>query len=507
MELDRRNYNQDFLDLKQKKYDIFNNGMSELVDISTEQKNKAMRTEAAILELYVLVQRAKAANWAFSSYKALLDSDARDFLMENSDNHICGSETCHLLNPAKGELMRYEVTGEVVRASGDLWICSRTGMIHVCSGKQHCSKTTIDPNNHEEGYYCIVTKLWKGSFATEIPACDPKRPVGETQRTRWKRGESHKMGNYQHTDEGYDMEDMRQFESGQSFRNKDLIYDGSAPLKQLKHIQRAVRQAKRQKAKTPQEKTRMHMRGLEDKFLLAQSIAKLMMYSGNQVEMYNSRVHKLAQKATKKLESERGKAKREMSLIECKESWMRYMVANMPKRPNLVPNVKYKVYADAMLQMWQLVAYSPHAQQDNGPRQRPIHFEELCFSLLYQMRAGGFVVPAMLPKEKLVGLEHLKEYSIVTSFGIQVIPYDETVALTLPAQEDIVELRRHSQTNANPGAKIVFQGEQQLRACLTSIFYALKQDCIESLAKTDNKQAVLRKYIEDCKSQKIVLNG
>lgn len=510
------NYNAERLEQEQRdnKKQIFDDFFLEA--IGAVQRRRDMQLEKDIALLYVLSQRAKSNGHRFRSYSELLQK--RDWILGYDPEHDCAEGRCNVIQMPPGKMLTYELTGEKVLSSGAVWVCTFNGETHVCLDKEPCNKSVIDRMEQAEGFICTVTGRYKCSAVTTIPAYDQKHPIGYSTLNRMRKSEDERIGIVHH--EGDDYGEVSHEEQAKEFGDDFFEDDGDNAFAEVtakaeRAAQRQMQprkapQAKRRKpAKpkepvTPNEKTRQLLRDMPEKQQLALSIVRMLLLRSNQAKLYNQRIDALARDATAKVNSEKRKSRRDLTTIECFEVWLRHVVEKAPPKPLMGPELNFKAYANSIVEMWLTVAGSPYARAC-GVKQKPLHFEKLAFALLYTAARGGYRVVCSLPADKLAGVEELdaKLYGIVVDFQVQAISPDPLLSQYLPLDTDIVEVRRHSQCNANPDTKTVFNGVKLLKICINSIFDDLREQTLKQLENCDDKVQILQAYFDRCVGKKL----
>lgn len=538
------NYNVKELEEKDSARDI-ESYHDRLIDaISEGLRKRQVENEKKTILLWVLSQQAQLKGYEFNQqYEWLFQN--RALLLKSTIDHDCTLGLCTQFNANSGDKLRNVLTNEESIATGDVFVCALTGKIHICpSTPAACNYTVISSRERQEGYVCPVTFRMKSRKQTNVEGYSAERPISKAKFDKQVEDEDNAGNDVEEQNEdGFDVdedhsdiddvegivgvEDDTQHIGGQT--NEYVLDDRDAYMTKvfskahrsaknngLKHPLPAGKASKPKKVKltksiadmNPDEKTNQHLKDLEKKKELANSIVKFVFTFDNQVRLYTSKLNILAEKAVERVNSQKRKAKRSLTTIECDNLFFAYMQDHLPPKPRCTPVLFLGRYTNAIMHMWLTVSHSPYARGIIMAKQKPLKFEKMAFALLYRIAGGGYKVNCSLPDTIL------QKYALrkvctgelcerIRNLQITLITHDPAASAAIAESSLLVELRQHSFTLAQPDAKTVNEGYKLLENCYRSIFKELAQQCIEKLQKPSDKREALEAYIDACTGKKI----
>ena len=534
-------------------------------------RKRRIEEEKKIILLWVLSQHAAVKGYEYEGRLEWLFQN-RDLLLKPQKGHNCAKHECTQFNAIPQEMLCNRITGEIVQASGDVFICSLTGMAHECPASAACPYTIIDPTHYRDGFYCPVTARAKQAKKTAVEGYSAERPISKDRFDKQVADEDNALNDKPgDEDEGpgscdleEDVSDDERHELSEDDEEEKVVemthgavrvVDESMSDNHVSYVQRLFIKAEKKALKdsspavkrlfdkaykmpladsalsgppssvkrkqppkrtrlvktisemTPEERSSMHLKDLDKKQLLAVAIVKFALSFENQARLYGARLEEQGVKACRHVNSQKRKAKRSLTTIECDNMFLAFMTANLPVRPRVVENLYFGRYVNAIMYMWLVVCQSPYARGVIMPKQKPLKFEKMAFGLMYRFAGGGYKINCSLPDVVLHRFELQSEcpdlHAVVSNFQVGVITHDPAVCAAIVDSAHLLELHRHSLTHAQPDARTVNEGYKLLENCYKSIFKKLAQDCIRRLQKGEDKRLSVQAYIDACISKKV----
>ena len=184
--------------------------LGELVKAAPSQDSGKSRESAEIHALLtgMLLELADPYGLRLSSPLAVHSHASR--LLEKLENHHCSAEICSIFSRPAGVNLAAWNGGQPLRSSGTVYICRRTGAVHICAPGVSCQAQQLDQRWREQGYFCAITGMFKGEILDEFPAQRRDVPISTARLSRMNEGQyaAETKGIY-HADEGdAPMDDM-----------------------------------------------------------------------------------------------------------------------------------------------------------------------------------------------------------------------------------------------------------------------------------------------------------
>jgi len=396
------------------------------------RRAQLIETERKIILLWVLSQQAQIKGYRYDGNLLWLFEN-RAILLREAD-HNCKLGECHQFSATPGQHLRDALSGEVITASGNVYVCAVSGAFHHCPTTASCACTKFDTRAQQDGFFCPISHRQKHHKMTTVQGYSVDRPIGIDRLAKQMRDED------AHLNDGFDMEmddmmiddDLDGGIDGDYYDDRELIVDSGSTIGTdqklnsemldvefsdakprrnadvaVEHmmesnstaVERLITRAftdaqdnpsghpppkrstvppKRQRTvkiiaeMTGDERIEMHMRDMSKKKSLALSVVKLVLSFDAQVRLYREQMYRLGKRATEHVNSQVGKAKRPLTTIECDNLFFGFMARALPKQPRSDVSLYFGRYTNAIMHVWTVVARSPYARGEASQSEKPV---------------------------------------------------------------------------------------------------------------------------------------
>jgi len=369
----------------------FNALPKEIEELEPPPPESEYAAEVAVVELHMLLELARKSGRILRNPLSVLA--LREKLLQPVERHSCSADICDIFSVPPNVLLPDYKTETTILSTGAVFICRRTGQVHICSPRVRCTAAKLDPAHRNDGYCCAISGMFRHAILDMTPVQEKDTPVSTTRIDKMRKKQNDReMGESYEPEEGYaDVAD-------DFFEEENYLPEEGEILAAEEEEQPAKRQKRTPLDEaSPEERIEYFLQSYDKNWSQCRDLVYfLTSYTTHlqlwlqQLEQHSAEAHDII------LRWQRRAKNKLLSASDYYNRWIAYVVHRVGPQPQFYEQFDTLRYVEVVCSAWRLVITSPHVAQNKATP----NFSKIALSVLYKMSTGGYVQDCSLPRSR-----------------------------------------------------------------------------------------------------------